>query len=431
MRLSDFKRDAYEYTRQSMLFQTVALALLAGVLAVVFLLPSEWAGVIGVAVIALALLGWRMFRTYQQHREAGELLAENRDIRAPDRLAEQRVAQGAEPYLVVGAAVETLVHSTLNTRANYLKLGWDPAHVKIIDTQLLIDSNPILAHIPGGLLPLAENDSNDTKFVLSGHSGPFKDNEDDLTLSFVRTDWQTHNTVRNSGYGVEKDNELALEFGSLDVEMNRVPSSVGLHYIVRFEDGSVLLLKRSPRIAHDPNKWSISGEEQFKVEDFAEGTLERVFRRTLCEEVVGLFDRNPGTLDRRWSEHVSDKIKTMKLWGLVFEEYACVTSCFGFYQFGISRTEFVDWHKELVDRCVGTRDNEGKLYHTTTEELDRLLRVGTCQAWRLFEHSSAPVTLDSGQLNKTSRYRAFRLVRAITGKLPSTEPQRTRILRLS
>ncbi len=428
MRLNDFKRDLYEYARRSEPFKTIALAFLAGLLAVVALLPFGWAVVIVPALLILGLLAWRIFRTCQQHREADELLASNRNIRSPDPLAEQRVAQGAEPYPVIGSAVETFIHSTLNTRADYLQLGWDPAQVKIIDTRRVIDPSPILARIPGGLFPLGANESNDTKFVLASYSRPFKDNEGDLTLSFVRTDWQTHNTVRNSKNGVEADDQLALEFGSLDVEMNRVPSSVGLHYIVRFEDGSVLLLKRSPDIAHDKNKWSISGEEQFKIEDFEGGTLERVFRRALCEEVVGLFDRNPGTLDRRWCEHVSDKIKTMRLWGLVFEEHACVTSCLGFYQFRISKNEFVEWHKRLVDLCIGTRDKEGRLYYTTTEELDRLLRIGMCQAWGLFERSSASVAVDAGQLAKTSRYRAFRLIRAITGKLPLSEPQRTRVL---
>src|SRR5205085_7237208 len=117
-----------------------------------------------------------------------------RQLRAPDALAEQRVRLGSEPYLVIGSAVETLVHSTVNTNANYLDEGWDPAHVQIVDTKRTMDPNPILdrMRIAGRLIPLKANEANGTKFVLYSHSHPFKDDEDNLSLSFVQTDWQTH-----------------------------------------------------------------------------------------------------------------------------------------------------------------------------------------------------------------------------------------------
>jgi len=374
------------------------------------------------------LLGLPLLGTYRRRRKTKVFLNANRELRDPDPLAERRVRQHTEPCPVIGSAIETLVHSTLNTRTNFTELGWDPAHVQIVDTGREFDSRPILTRIPGGLLPLASNETNDLKFVLVGHSHPFKDDENNLTLSFARTDWQTHKTVRNSINGVETDDELALEFGNLDVELSRVPSSVALHYIVRLHDDSVLLLKRAPHIAHDPNKWSISGEEQFKLEDFEEGTLVRVFRRALCEEVVGLFDHSPGTLDARWRDHIANKIIAMKLWGLVFEEHACVTSLLAFYQFSMAKDEFIEWREDLAKRLLGTIDNEGRWHATSTEELSSLLRTGSCQAWPLWPAGHPPVRVRSGHLGKTSRYRAFRLLRAIR---PDLIPQSYSVLQLS
>ncbi len=431
MRFREYTQDAKTYARHDEWFRTVTLTFLGAVVA--WQLPDTyvWIFPAGLFCIMLTLLGRRIVRSYLSHRKTEELLAANREIRLPDTLAERRVLRASEPYPVIGSAVETLIHSTLNTKADYLTMGWDPAHVQIIDTKRTIDPRPILARIEGGLLPLAKNESNDIKFVLSGYFDPLKDDEDNLTLSFDRTDWQTHKTVRNPKNGIETNEDLALEFGNLQVEKNLVPSSVALHYIVRFDDDSVLLLKRGPNVATDPNKWSISCEEQFKIHDFDEGTLVRVFRRALCEEVVGLFDRDPATLEVRWREHVASRIRTMKLWGLVFEERACVTSLLGFYQFGISKNEFVEWHKQLVDSSLGTRDKEGKLYSTTTDELEILLKAGHCKAWPLFEQHPAPVGLQAGDMAKTSRYRAYRLVLAIKGKLPSIGPEGASVLRLS
>jgi hypothetical protein len=430
MSLGEYKQEAKRYTREDEWFRTVVLTLVGATAA--WLLPKDpgWLVLVALFLIAVGLVTRQMLHVRKRVRAVEQLLAANKQLRAPDALAEQRVRLGSEPYLVVGSAVETLIHSTLNTNANYLDKGWDPAHVQIVDTKRTMDPNPILdrMRIPGRLIPLKVNEMNGPKFVLYGHSHPFKDDEDNLSLSFVQTDWQTHNTVRNHPNGVEANNELALEFGNLETEMSRVPSSVGLHYIVRFNDDWVLLMRRASHVAHDPNKWSISGEEQFKPEDFQDGTLSRVFRRALCEEVVGLYDPDPATLDARWRNHVNDRIRTMKLWGLVFEEHACVTSLLGFFQFGISKNDFLKWHNELVDLALGTRDKEGKLYCTTTEELDLLLRAGSCKAWKLFEPHPEPVQLLAEDLAKTSRYRACRLVFAIKGKLGTIGPEGLSVL---
>jgi hypothetical protein len=349
----------------------------------------------------------------------------SRVLRAPDPLAERRIAMERSEFgddrqfLVVGSAVETLLHSSLNSKLPLKEMGWNPAHVKVVDTLLLVDPQPILARLSQkGLTPLGKNSRNDTRFVLTACHVPFKDDEDSLILSFGRTDWQTHITVRNAEDGVEHNDDLALEFGSLDVGRGRVPSSVALHYIVRFIDDTVLLLHRRTDIAHDAGKWSLSGEEQLEESDFWDGNLLRIFQRALCEEVLGLYDARSGTLQKRWDEFVGSKIDFMRLWGLVFEEHACVTSLLGFIQFRITRADFITWYADLGNACAGTRDIEGKMHWTTTAEIERLLISGTCSVHPLFSEN-ATISLSADQLGRTTRYRAFRYCRAVRGVLPS------------
>jgi hypothetical protein len=338
-------------------------------------------------------------------------------IYAPDPLAERRVALSGEQHLVVGSAIETFIHSKVNTTATLSAMGWDPSQVAIKDTGMTVDPAPILARLASGLMPLSPNETNDDKYVLTSAPPPLKDDEQNLKLSFGRTDYQTHRTVRSSPDGIENDDSLALEFGNLDVELNRVPSSAGLHFIVRLLDDTVLLLRRRKDILHEKSKWSISGEEQFKNHDFWDNTLLRVFQRSFCEEVVPLYDKSPETLQYRWDTYVADKIETMRLWGLLFEEHACVTSLLGFYQLRISRKEFVAWRRDLVKHCVGTIDKEGTMHWTTTTELERLLATGSCNAWMLERPES--FIIEDSMLHKTSRYRAFRLIRAVRSRLPS------------
>ncbi len=339
-----------------------------------------------------------------------------RQLYFPDPLAVRRA--GSRKFTIIGSAIETLIHSTLNSRTPITKCGWDPARVTIVDTGKVIDSEPILKRLSGGLMPLEPNEANDTKFILSKCEHPTLDDEENLTMWFDKTDWQIHKTVRNAPDGIEKNEDLALEFGSPDVEQNRVPSSVGLHYIVRFADDTVLLLlRRGSVVAHERNRWSISGEEQFEINDFRNSTLLRVFQRTLCEEVVGLLTRSPEILQDIWEKYVADNLETMRLWGLLFEERACVTSLLGFYQFRLSVRDFIKWRKELADQWIGSLDREGKMYWTTTAEIEHLVLGNQCKAWSLDETDSS--TVEASMLHKTSRYRAIRLIRAVRGRLPN------------
>jgi hypothetical protein len=354
--------------------------------------------------------------------QVGDEAGTNKRLRQPDPLAEHRVSQSGRDFLVVGAAVETLFHSTLNSSVSMRQMGWDPAKVQIVDTKQELDSGPILRRLAGGLLPLGSNEKNWTKYVLSSYSEPFKDDEENLTLSFKRTDWQTHKTVRTSPDGVEENELLALEFGNLDVERNLVPSAVGLHFIVQLADDAVLLLRRRADTPHDPNKWTLTAEEQFQTEDFQDHNLLRVFQRGLMEEIAGLYDKSPDTVSTRWKAHLSSKVEAMRLWGLIFEEHACVTSLLGFYRLGLSTQEFCKWRRSLVNRSVASIDYEGKLYWTSLDQLEELLKNGTCSAWLLA--TGQAVEVKASMLAKTTRYRAYRLFRSARGHLPGNHPVR-------
>jgi hypothetical protein len=194
MAFSEYSRDVKKFARHNAWFQNTAL-LLFGVLASV-VVPVWWVVPLLLVVFLAFQLGQPLLKTHRRLQAVDLSLHSDRSIRDPDPLAERRVLESAEPHLVVGSAVETLIHSTLNSRADYLEAGWDPAHVRILDTKRLLDPGPILSRFPDGLIPLAPNEANDTKFVLVAHSHPLKDDEDNLTLSFARTNWQIHKTVR-------------------------------------------------------------------------------------------------------------------------------------------------------------------------------------------------------------------------------------------
>ena len=152
----EYKRDAREFTRHNEWFQTTALLLFGAVVGQVLdgVFPGHhWITVIPFLFLMAAMLTLPLLKAIRRLQKKEAFLNANREIRDPDPLAERRVREQSEPYPVIGSAIETLVHSTLNTKAR-TDLGWDPARVQIVDTSREFDAGPILRRIPGGLLPL-------------------------------------------------------------------------------------------------------------------------------------------------------------------------------------------------------------------------------------------------------------------------------------
>ena len=323
-------------------------------------------------------------------------------LRDPDNGAAAAVARSNEHYLVVAQAIEIIPHPQLNSRASLVKLGWNPSDVELTDMQIPFAADELLAHA-GGLKSF--DPPNGIKFSLVNTSYVTSDSPR-LSLSTVRTDYFTLRSVLPL---VKSESSIRARFGSLDPSKNQIPHSLCLHYVARFANGDVLCMRRDLRAAYHGGLWSFSGEEQVADRDFESGTpCLSLFQRTFCEEVLALRDEVP--LEERW-QLASPIIKSMALWSVFLEERIHNFSLLGFFQISCDPDDFVRLHNSLVNRGIGTRDREGDCFLVTGSDLLSLLVEGRCRAVPLFTSSEAEVRAEN--LHPTSRYRLFRLLRAV------------------
>lgn len=323
-------------------------------------------------------------------------------LRDPDNDAAAAVTRSNEHHLVVGQAIETIPHPQLNSRAALEDLGWEPADVDVTDRQSAFDAGE-LASRAGGVKDW--DPPNGIKFSLVATSFVTSDSPR-LSLDTERTDYFT---LRSLLPLVGANPAVRAVFGHLDPSRSRIPHSLCLHYIVRFSTGDVLCMQRDPRADYHGNLWSFSGEEQLAERDFeAAQPCLSLFQRTFCEEVLALRDETP--LEERWRV-ASEAVRTMRLWSVFIEERIHNYSLLGLFQLTCDPAEFVTLHNQLVDRGIGTRDREGDCYLVKDIELLGLLVDGRCTARALFHGAEADVRAEN--LHPTSRYRVFRLLRAV------------------
>jgi hypothetical protein len=236
----------------------------------------------------------------------------------------------------------------------------------------------------------------------------------DLELKLQETNYFTiQSVVRDLPFARRR------EFGSLDPRKNRIPHSLCLHFVVRLADGSVICLRNEARKAYAQDTWSISAEEQIKAEDLSGSSpLQTLFRRAVLEEIYGLSDDGV-PVDERWGR-ITDDVRCIRIWSLFVEENLNNFSLLGFCQLTCDTPGLKATIQQLANEGVGVRDLEGKLFTTSRTGLERLLIMGDCTVIGLF--SGEQELLGAEQLHWTSRYRAFRLLRALSGG-PLTPPQ--------
>lgn len=326
-------------------------------------------------------------------------------LRQPDSHAAALVSQTNDHFLVIGQAIEILPHPNLNTRSNINELGWNPEDVQLNDLQEEFDAN-VLLDKSGGYKEF--DPPNGRKYSVSNTSFVTKDSPN-LSLELIRTNYFTLKSILPT---IKQHPELRAEFGSLNPANNHIPHSLCLHYITRFAGGEVLCMKRDKQAAYHGNLWSFSGEEQLSEEDFkfAIPTV-ALFQRSICEEVFSLREDNP--LEEKW-KLASSHIINMNLWSIFIEEKIFNFSMFGVYQLKDSISDFVSFHNKLIDEGTGSRDREGEFYFVEQDSLKKLLFKGDCMAKALF--SSGDQLIRAEDLHPTSRYRIFRLLRAINRK---------------
>lgn len=323
-------------------------------------------------------------------------------LRDPSNDAAAAVARSNEHYLVIAQAIEIIPHPQLNSRAALTDLGWNPAEVDLMDRQTRFGVE-VLLDKAGGLKSF--DPPNGMKFSLVETSYVTSDSPR-LSLSTERTDYFTLRSILPLVTG---DRNVREEFGSLEPSRNRIPHSLCLHFVVRFANGDVLAMRRDRRAAYHGGLWSFSGEEQVADHDFKAGTpCLALFQRTFCEEVLALRDEAP--LEERW-QIASPVVEKMALWSVFLEEGIHNYSLLGFYQLNCNPDDFLKLHNSLVDQGIGTRDREGECFLVRDEDLLYLLVDGYCRASPLFQGRVSEVRAEN--LHPTSRYRIFRLLRAL------------------
>jgi len=364
-----------------------------------------WQGVAGCGVVLLLLA---IARRLLQLRRAQEVTPFEDFLRQPDREAMDRLKATNEHFLVFNKVIEIRAHPNLGSRRPLSGLGWSPEEISVKFDQLPFDASKILAQI-GGLK--AFDPPNGKKFSVVDHS--LLGTDTDLALHLKETDYFTILSVIH-------DLPLARrqEFGSFDPHDNRIPHSLCLHFIVRLADGSIVCLRNEDRKAYARNTWSVSAEEQIKAEDVTTNSpVQTLFRRAVLEEVFGLSD-DKVPVDERWTR-IEGNVSFIRIWSLFVEEHINNFSLLGFCQLSCKPPELKSVIKKLANEGVGVRDQEGKLFITSQTELECLLMKGNCKTTGLFSGDQVPVGAEN--LHWTSRYRAFRLLRALKGG-PLTTP---------
>lgn len=307
-----------------------------------------------------------------------------------------------ESHLIVGKVIEVIPHPYIYTRAKLTEMGWDPAHIVVKEHQKKFNAKEFLKAIGGQKefdLP------NRAKYSLVEAKGANTDNPT-LSLELQQTDYFT---VQSAVQQIQVDPSLLVKFGNIEPSKNKIPHTLSLHYVVRFIDGEVLICRRDEGIRYYPGAWSFSGEEQFsEFDSHAKHPIESLFQRAICEEILPLSDT--GALKENF-EIVKEIIKSMSVMSVFFEQEIGNYSLMGLYQLNIDKEDFVELYQRFVNEGAGNRDREGYLYVTSQKELQHLLFHGSCEAKNLFNQRT--VTLQEDDLHPTSRFRIFRLLRAI------------------
>jgi hypothetical protein len=240
-------------------------------------------GILGVAVSALSL-GWQRWRRAQGARRQAERFTA---LREPDKEAAMFAeVKGTNAGSVVGKVIEIWPHDSLDTMLPLDELGIDPKDV-VFSSPDPGNFDEIIKRC-GGLKTFPP--PNQDKYGIRQLPLGTKDDQNYI-IRFFKTDWNTWMSVRTV---IEKNPNLRWELSHVVPERNQLPQSMSLQFLVRFNNGDVLVLRRGAGLASEGNSWSFSGEEQISKEDFeATGVSAAayLFRRAFTRRSSGTVGR--------------------------------------------------------------------------------------------------------------------------------------------
>jgi len=356
-------------------------------------------------LVFLVLTFTYIFKVLWEELQSSRVVAPSsfeQNLRDPHPETIEYARKFEESHFIVGKIIEVVPHPYLLTKAKITDMGWSPDSIVVKETQKKFHTKELLQAIGGEKefdLP------NRTKFSLVNVVGANTDNPT-LSLEVHQTDYFTIQTAIEA---LQKDPHVLEIYGSLVPSENKIPHTLSLHYIVRLSDGSVLVTRREPGIRYYPGTWSFSGEEQLAEFDTkAQHPIESLFKRAFCEEVLPLSDTD--SLSENF-ERAQKIIKSMNVLSIFFEQEICNFSLFGLFQLNIDADDFVEMYTKVMNETFGNRDREGNLFIVSQKNLQELLYSGKCEAHGLFNKKE--VTIHESDLHPSSRYRVFRLLRAV------------------
>lgn len=275
-------------------------------------------------------------------------------------------AKGSDSY-AIGGAIEILAYPFLDKRIS--NNGWHPNAVEIKLSRRGFD-------IPDRLRFDADvAGDNNRKYSLVRSSRPTTDDFGRLSLEVAPTTFGEIEGVRRS---TDQDEKLRHEFSSLTPESHRLPNSLCLHAVVLLSDNNVLAMKRRKQTSYFPDSVSVSFEEQLAEMDFSTPGLEAsesLFRRAICEEVFPLANRYEIDPRDSW-DRVSKLVDHYRYWSLLFEESIGNFALFGVCKLRLSLSEYLAEFTKIQTEYKGMRDDEGKMYYMSLDNLRDYLLSG-------------------------------------------------------
>ncbi|MGQ4498968.1 hypothetical protein ACUIA4_10360 [Vibrio parahaemolyticus] len=359
------------------------------------------------SVIVFSITAFVVFAyVYKDKRkEQIELEISNEEVMRlalPDSDTQRAASKTALNLLVSDKVAEIVWHPNLNAAVSPENVGWDPSDIEVEPVDLEFDCS-ILVQAAGGLVEVEP--PNNKKYSLVNM--PFVSAESEhIKLTLRNTDYQTVETIKR---WAELKPTVLEQLGHINPQLNRLPSSLCLHYTVRLGDGRILLMKRVDGVGYHPSKWSATGEEQLSESDLNNAEpIKNLFLRALGEEVLHL-----GNIDefRENITCIEKHIQYMRVYSIGVEYPLYNPALFGFAQLRDTTEEL---RQRLIQRkygitSLGHEDPEGTFYTVSLEEAYTLLSQGSVDAISLF--GSKKQRVYSEKLHPSTRYRLFRLIR--------------------
>jgi pyrimidine deaminase RibD-like protein len=319
-----------------------------------------------------------------------------------------------------GSAIE--IHSNFNLEGGFPlgETGWAPHKVPMLVLDGDFDTREVLAdeslasaferseqkRIRDGKAPVL-NTYNGRKYSIVSVP-PNVPERDDLTLGLRKTDYFS---VMRALPGILQDPQKRCVYGHVDPSLNRVPNSLGLHFLAVLQDGEVLAIHRDKNLDYDAGTWSFSGEEQCFPSDLAveeDARTKHYLLRTAVEEVFPLGTSADDEQLQLRIQFIKPFVRSMRIWSVILQEPCLTFSIFGVFEFILSRKRYKELCDDLLRKRCGKISGEGRYYTVALADTLRLLQGQPINASPLF--GGEQVSVSPAKLHPTSRYRLSRFL---------------------